>query len=396
MRAHPRVGRPVPTLTLTQFERETLQRWARQPTTARARAQRARVILRCAAGQTNTRAARALRLTKQTVGKWRQRFLAKRLDGLLDHPRSGAPRSIRNAKVETVVRLTLESTPRAAPHWSTRAMAARCGLSQTTVSRIWRAFGLRPPHTETSKPLPDPRFGVNVRDVVGLYLDPPERALALCVDEKTQTQARSRTGPRPHVRPGQPERRRHGRTSLFAALDVLGGTNTGHRDLRHRVVDFRRFLETIDAAVPADLEIHLVLDNDVIREAPVIRRWLAERSRYHLHATPIGSSWLHLVDRWFGQLAQKQRGGDAHHRTRVLEAAIVEDIALSDGRRKPFVWTRTADEIGAGAQRPVGESGTRETRNHAAAPRPGWPDLSPAGSQIATWPPSTKSDVPVT
>ncbi len=351
-----RIGRPIAPLTLTDSEREVLQRWTRRPTTAQALAQRARVILECAADETNTRVARKLRLTKQTVGKWRSRFLTKRLDGLLDDPRPGAPRTISDGQVEDVVTLTLETKPRDATHWSTRAMAARCGLSQTTVSRIWRAFGLQPHRTETFKLSPDPLFVEKVRDIVGLYLDPPERALVLCVDEKSQIQALDRTQPLLPMRPGQPERRthdyvRHGTTSLFAALEVVSGKIIGQCLRRHRAVEFRRFLDTIEAAVPADLEIHLILDNYATHKTPAIRRWLAKRPRYHLHFTPIGASWINLVERWFALLTQKQLRRGVHRSTRALETAILEYIALSNTHPKPFVWTKTADEILASVQR---------------------------------------------
>jgi transposase len=351
-----RIGRPIPPLTLTDPEREMLQRWTRRPTTAQALAQRARVILECAADETNTRVARKLRLTKQTVGKWRSRFLAKRLDGLLDDPRPGAPRTVSDAHVEDVVTLTLETKPRDATHWSTRAMAARCGLSQTTVSRIWRAFGLQPHRTDTFKLSPDPLFVEKVRDIVGLYLDPPERALVLCVDEKSQIQALDRTQPLLPMRPGQPERRthdyvRHGTTSLFAALEVVSGKIIGQCHRRHRAVEFRRFLETIEAAVPADLDVHLILDNYATHKTPAIRRWLTKRPRYHLHFTPIGASWINLVERWFALLTQKQLRRGVHRSTRALETAILEYIALSNIHPKPFVWTKTADDILASVQR---------------------------------------------
>jgi transposase len=341
---------------LTDPEREMLQRWTRRPTTAQALAQRARVILECAADETNTRVARKLRLTKQTVGKWRSRFLAKRLDGLLDDPRPGAPRTVSDAHVEDVVTLTLETKPRDATHWSTRAMAARCGLSQTTVSRIWRAFGLQPHRTDTFKLSPDPLFVEKVRDIVGLYLDPPERALVLCVDEKSQIQALDRTQPLLPMRPGQPERRthdyvRHGTTSLFAALEVVSGKIIGQCHRRHRAVEFRRFLETIEAAVPADLDVHLILDNYATHKTPAIRRWLTKRPRYHLHFTPIGASWINLVERWFALLTQKQLRRGVHRSTRALETAILEYIALSNIHPKPFVWTKTADDILASVQR---------------------------------------------
>jgi transposase len=351
-----RIGRPIPPLTLTDEEREVLDRWARRPTTAQALAQRARVILECAANHTNTQVARRLRLTKQTVGKWRTRFLAKRLDGLLDEPRPGTPRTVSDTQVEQVVTLTLESKPRDATHWSTRAMAARSGLSQSTVSRIWRAFGLQPHRTDTFKLSPDPLFVEKVRDIVGLYLDPPERALVLCVDEKSQIQALDRTQPLLPMRPGQPERRthdyiRHGTTSLFAALDVATGKIIGQCHRRHRAREFRRFLDAIEAAVPAELEIHLVLDNYATHKTPLIRRWLAKRPRFHLHFTPIGASWINLVERWFALLTQKQLRRGVHCSTRALEAAILEYIALSNTSPKPFVWTKTADEILASVER---------------------------------------------
>ena len=251
-----RTGRPIPPLTLTDDERDTLVRWSRRPTTAQALAARARVILGCAAGQSNTAVAREVRLTKQTIGKWRTRFLSQRLDGLVDEPRPGAPRRIGDTEVERVMRLTLETTPRDATHWSTRAMARRCGLSQTAVSRIWRAFALRPHRVETFKLSKDPLFIEKVRDIVGLYLNPPDKALVLCVDEKAQIQALDRTQPLLPMRPGQVERRthdytRHGTTSLFAALTVKTGKVIGEFHRRHRAKEFRKFLDTLDAAVPA-------------------------------------------------------------------------------------------------------------------------------------------------
>jgi len=286
-----RTGRPIPPLTITDVERETLERWVRRPTTAQALAQRARIILRCAGGKTNTQVGHELRLMKQTVGKWRTRFLARRLDGLLDEPGPGVPRTVSDAQVEEVVRLTLETKPREATHWSTRAMAARCDLSQSTVTRIWRAFGLQPHRTETFKLSPDPLFVEKVRDIVGLYLDPPDRALVLCVDEKSQIQALDRTQPLLPMRPGQPERRthdyvRHGTTSLFAALEVQSGKIIGQCHQRHRALEFRKFLDTIEAAVPSALDLHLILDNYAPHTPPVIRRWLAKRPRFHLHFPP--------------------------------------------------------------------------------------------------------------
>jgi len=269
------IGRPIPVLTLSDNERETLERWTRRPTTAQALAQRARLVLACASGRTNTQVARELWLTKQNRGQVAQSLLAARLDGVLDEPRPGAPRRITDAQVEQMVTLTLEGTPREATHWSTRAMAARCGLSQSTVSRVWRAFGLQPHRTEVFKLSKDPLFVEKVRDIVGLYLDPPDRALVLCADEKSQIQALDRTQPLLPMRPGQAERRthdyvRHGTTSLFAALDLKTGTVIGRCHRRHRAVEFRKFLDTIDHAVPPDLDIHLIIDNYATHKTPLI------------------------------------------------------------------------------------------------------------------------------
>jgi len=351
-----RTGRPIPPLTLTADERETLARWTRRPTTARALAERARVVLECAAGKPNTVVARELRLTKQTIGKWRSRFLRQRLAGLLDEPRPGAPRRIGDADVERVMRLTLETAPRDATHWSTRAMARRCGLSQTAVSRIWRAFSLRPHRVKTFKLSKDPVFIETVRDIVGLYLNPPDKALVLCVDEKAQIQALDRTQPVLPMRPGQVERRthdytRHGTTSLFAALNVATGTVIGEFHQRHRAVEFRKFLDTVEAAVPAALDVHLILDNYGTHKTPRIRRWLARHPRYHVHFTPTGASWINLVERWFAALTEKQLRRGVHRSTQELETAIARYIAVANERPRPFVWTKTADEILASVAR---------------------------------------------
>ncbi len=351
-----RTGRPIPPLTLTADERDTLERWARRPTTAQALAERARVILGCVAGKSNTVVARELRLTKQTVGKWRTRFLSKRLDGLLDEPRPGAPRRISDAHVERVMRLTLETVPRDATHWSTRAMARRCGLSQTAVSRIWRAFALQPHRVETFKLSKDPLFIEKVRDIVGLYLNPPDKALVLCVDEKAQIQALDRSQPLLPMRPGQVERRshdytRHGTTSLFAALNMKTGKVIGEFHRRHRAKEFRKFLDTIEAAVPTSLDVHLILDNYGTHKTPMIHRWLARHPRVHVHFTPTGASWINLVERWFATLTDKQLRRGVHRSTRQLEAAISHYIEVTNEGPKPFVWTKTADEILASVAR---------------------------------------------
>jgi transposase len=327
-----------------------LERWARRPKTAQALAQRARIVLACSSGELNTAIAEELKVTAQTVGKWRSRFQTKRLDGLLDEPRPGAPRRIQDEQVERVITKTLESRPRDATHWSTRSMAQVCGLSQSSVSRIWRAFALQPHRTETFKLSKDPLFIEKVRDIVGLYLNPPDKALVLCVDEKSQIQALDRTQPLLPMRPGQVERRthdyvRHGTTSLFAALDVKAGTVIGDCHARHRSVEFRKFLRTIDDAVPEELELHLILDNYGTHKSPRIHRWLAGHPRFHLHFTPTGASWLNLVERWFAGLTDKRIRRGTYRSTRQLEAAIQDYIRLNNEEPKPFVWTKTADEI---------------------------------------------------
>lgn len=345
-----RTGRPKVLLTLTADERETLERWARRPTTAQALAQRARIVLKCATGRRNDTVARELGVTRQTVGRWRQRFVTKRVDGVLDEPRPGAPRTITDANVERVLRLTLETKPRDATHWSTRAMAKRCGLSQSAVSRIWRAFALQPHRVETFKLSKDPLFIEKVRDVVGLYLNPPDKALVVCVDEKAQIQALDRTQPLLPMRPGQAERRTHdytryGTTTLFAALDTKSGKVLGEFHRRHRAIEFRKFLDTIEAAVPATLDVHLILDNYGTHKTPKIHRWLTRHPRFHVHFTPTGASWINLVERWFAALTEKQLRRGTHRSTRELEAAIRRYIEVTNGRPKPFVWTKTADEI---------------------------------------------------
>jgi transposase len=345
-----RRGRPVDPITLSRDERDTLERWARRPKTAQALAQRARIVLACAAGTTNGAVADRLGVTRQTVGRWRHRFAQQRVDGLLDEPRPGAPRRITDTQVERVITLTLEQTPRDATHWSTRAMAKACGLSQTAVSRIWRAFVLQPHRSETFKLSKDPLFIEKVRDIVGLHLNPPDKALVLCTDEKSQIQALDRTQPLLPMRPGQAERRTHdykryGTTSLFAALDVKTGTVIGECHRRHRAVEFRKFLDTIETAVPPALDVHLILDNYGTHKTPAIHRWLLRHPRFHLHFTPTGASWINLVERWFGVLTEKQIRRGTHRSTPQLEAAILRYIDDGNQHPRPFVWTKTADEI---------------------------------------------------
>ena len=350
------IGRPMPPLILDDTERETLERWVRRPKTAQGLALRARIILGCTNGRSNIAVAAALEVSDETVGKWRSRFLEQRLDGLSDEPRSGRPRAVTDEDVERVITLTLESTPKDATHWSTRSMARSSGLSHTTVSRIWRAFALQPHRTETFKLSADPCFIEKVRDIVGLYLDPPDRALVLCVDEKSQIQALDRTRPLLPLRPGQVERRthdyvRHGTTSLFAALDARTGKVIGQCHRRHRAVEFRKFLDAIESEVPAGLDLHLIADNYATHETALIRNWFAKRPRFQIHFTPTSASWLNLVERWFGLLTEKQLRRGVHQSSGELEAAIYRYLDVTNEDPKPFVWTKTADQILANVAR---------------------------------------------
>jgi len=343
-------GPQLQPLVLTDAEIAQLTAWSRRPKTARAVAERARIILASATGAPNLTVAQAVGVTFQTVGKWRRRFLVARIDGLLDAPRPGAPRTITDGDVERVIRKTLEERPAEATQWSTRLMARAAGVTQTAVVRIWHAYGLQPHRAETFKLSTDPLFVDKVRDVVGLYLAPPERALVLCVDEKTQVQALDRTAPLLQLRPGQPERRthdytRHGTTSLFAALDIATGKVIAECHQRHRAREFRQFLNTIEAAVPAALDIHLVLDNYGTHKAPTVKRWLAQHPRYHLHFTPTSSSWLNQVETWFSLLTQRQLRRGVHRSVRELEAALLSYAAHSNDTAKPFRWTKSADDI---------------------------------------------------
>src|SRR5665213_1791671 len=305
-----RAGRPTAEVELTDDERDTLERWARRPKSAQALALRCRIVLECATGATNGEVANRLAVHPATVGKWRKRFTANRLEGLHDEPRPGVPRSITDDDVERVIVKTLEETPVDATHWSTRSMAKATGMSQSGVSRIWRAFGLKPHLVDSFKLSNDPQFIEKVRDVVGLYLNPPEAALVLCVDEKTQIQALDRTQPVFPMRPGVPQRQshdyvRHGTTNLYAALDVASGRVIADLTERHRADEFRRFLNLINRSVPDGLDVHLVLDNVATHKTPEIHRWLVRHPRFHLHFTPTYSSWMNLVERWFAELTNK-------------------------------------------------------------------------------------------
>jgi transposase len=345
-----RTGRPKAELVLTDDERGHLDSLAHRARTAPQPARRARIVLACAAGQDNKTVARRLRLSQTTVCKWRARFLARRLDGLYDEPRPGAPRQITDAQIEQVIIRTLESTPRASTHWSTRDMAKLAGLSHVTISRIWQAFGLQPHRTETFKLSPDPLLIDKVRDIVGLYLHPPDHALVLCVDEKPQIQALERTAPLLPLQPGQVERRthdyrRHGTTSLFAALNVKTGKILGDIQPRHRALEFRKFLDQIDASVPAALDVHIIMDNYSTHKAPKIRRWFARHPRFHVHFTPTYGSWINQVERWFAGLEAKQLRRGSYTSVKTLKTAIWEYIGASNTAGKPFVWTKTADQI---------------------------------------------------
>ena len=344
-------------ITLSDADRARLESWTRRRKTAQALALRARIVLACAkAGATNGAVAQALGVSRPTVASWRRRFAERGPDGLLDEPRPGAPRRITDEQIERAVVTTLECTPPNATHWSTRTLAQTVGLSQSAVVRIWHAFALQPHRSETFKLSRDPLFVDKVRDIVGLYMNPPDRALVLCVDEKPQIQATECTAPVVPMRPGQIERRthdyvRHGTTDLFAALDVKTGTVIGACRRRHRASEFRAFLDQIERNVPADLAIHLVLDNAAIHKAPRIQRWLAKRPRYHLHFTPTSGSWLNLVEAWFAWLTARQIRRGSFRSTRSLEQAIRRYIEATNDNPKPFIWTKSADDILASVQR---------------------------------------------
>jgi transposase len=339
-------------LTLTDDERAKLEAWARRPKTAQRLALRAKIVLAAAAGRSNTEIAADLRITMPTVGKWRQRFRDDRLEGLADEPRPGAPRGITDAQVEEVITRTLESKPENATHWSTRGMARAAGLSQSAVVRIWRAFGLKPHRSETFKLSTDPFFVEKVRDVVGLYLAPPERAVVLSVDEKSQVQALDRTQPLLPLGPGQVERgthdyMRHGTTSLFAALNVATGEVIGRCYRRHRQQEFVRFLEEIDAAIPAEdgVTIHVVLDNYGTHKTPRVKRWLARHPRYVVHFTPTGASWLNQVERFFATITEQRIRRGVFRSVTALEQAIRDYLSDHNQAPKPFKWTASADLI---------------------------------------------------
>jgi transposase len=337
-------------VVLTVEEREVLERWARRPSSAQALALRCRIVLAAAGGCASKEIAAELGCNHNTVSKWRGRFARRRLDGLHDEPRPGKPRTITDDDVERVIVKTLEEQPAGATHWSTRSMAAATGMSQSAVSRIWRAFGLKPHRSESFKLSPDPQFIDKIRDIVGLYLNPPEAAVVLCVDEKSQIQALDRSAPVLPLMPGVPERRSHdyirnGTTNLYAALDLASGKVINEMTPRHRAEEFRRFLNLIDSSVPEGLEVHIVLDNSSTHKAPTIQRWLIRHPRFTLHFTPTYSSWLNLVERWFAELTTKWIKRSSHRSVRDLVASIRTWITNWNDDPKPYVWHKTADEI---------------------------------------------------
>jgi transposase len=338
-------------LVLTDEERQVLEGWARRRKTAQALALRSRIILACADGAGVSTVAAELGISRTTAGKWRSRFLEARLKGLSDEPRPGRPRTVTDEHVEKVITTTLEQQPPSGDtHWSTRSMARSAGMSQSAVSRIWRAFGLKPHTIQTWKLSTDPQFIDKVRDVVGLYMSPPENALVLCVDEKSQIQALDRTAPCLPMLPTTPARMTHdyvrnGTTSLFAAFDLASGSVIAQPYRRHRHQEFLRFLKLIDAAVPRDLDLHLVLDNYATHKTPAIHQWLLKHPRFHLHFTPTSSSWLNLVERWFAELTNRKLRRSAHRSVTELETDIRKWINEWNKAPRPFVWTKSADEI---------------------------------------------------
>ncbi len=345
-----RTGRPKRPLIVTSEERAKLQEWARRPKTAQRLALRSRLVLACAEGFSNQAVAAQCGVSTHTAGKWRERFRTHRLEGLADEPRPGAPREITDAQVEEVITRTLETTPPEATHWSTRSMARATKLSHMAVARIWQAFGLQPHRSETFKLSSDPFFVEKVRDIVGLYLNPPDHGAVLCVDEKSQVQALDRTRPVLPLRPGVPARQthdyiRHGTTSLFAALEVATGKVIGKCQRRHRAREFLKFLEEVEAQLPTEPEVHLVMDNYGTHKTPQVKRWFARHPRYHLHFTPTSASWLNQVERFFAEITRRRiRRGTFTH-VRELEQAIHDYLRHHNRHPKPFVWTATAKKI---------------------------------------------------
>src|SRR3981081_3657120 len=343
-------GRPVARLVLSAQERSYLERQVRRHRVARSLSERCRVILRCADGLPSKDVAAELGLHEHTVGKWRRRFLKDRCDGLLDEARPGRPRTINDDQVAAVIERTLRTTPAEASPWSIGSMAGETGFSHPTIRRMWAAFGLQPHRSQTFKLSSDPLFVDKVRDIVGLYLSPPNRALVLSIDEKSQIQALDREQQVLPMMPGVPERRthsyvRHGTTSLFAALDVASGFVIGKCYKRHRTAEFLDFLKQIDARIPSGLDVHIILDNYATHKTAVIKTWLARRPPYHVHFTPTSASWINQVERWFAELTRKQIRRGVHTSTKQLETDIRPFIERHNENPKPYKWTKSADEI---------------------------------------------------
>lgn len=345
-----RTGRPKAALVISEDERVELVRLAKRARVDRHVAFRARIVLACAEESSNVEVARLLRVSGNTVGMWRRRFVEFRVDALYDEPRVGAPRKVSDEAVEAVIVKTLETMPKGCTHWSTRKMAKNAGISHSTVGRIWRAFGLKPHLTHSFKMSPDPQFIVKVRDIVGLYMSPPEHAAVFCIDEKSQIQALERAQPVLPMDLGQPERQtgnylRHGTLDLFAALDVATGKVIAGCKGQHRGQDFVAFLREVDASVDAELAIHIILDNLSAHKSPIVKRWLLHHPRFKFHFTPTYSSWMNLVERFFGLLTEEALKRGSHTSIPQLRDAILAYVDAHNEDAKPFKWTKTADEI---------------------------------------------------
>ena len=361
------MGRPKVPLVLTDEERDELNRLLRRRSTSQALALRARIVLRCSRLQCNSDVAEELGVSGHTVGKWRRRFVSDRLDGLYDEPRVGGPRTISDEFIEHLIQTTLSRKPKGATHWSTRSLGRELGISPASVSRIWRAFGLQPHRAESFSLSRDPQFVGKVRDIVGLYMKPPENALVLCVDEKSQIQALDRGQPILPMLFAHPERRthnyeRHGTTSLFAALDVATGRVIGKCYRRHRTKEFLSFLNLIDRSVPKNLDVHIVMDNYGTHKTDQVQRWLLRRPRFHVHFTPTSSSWLNLVESFFSLLSRRLLKRAVHRSTIALEKDIRVFLDVHNQDPSPYVWTKPADDILASLKRYcTAVAGSKET-----------------------------------
>jgi len=337
-------------LVLSDGEREQLLRWSRRAKSSQALALRSRIVLGCGEGLDNKSVAARAGCSTNTVSRWRARFVRDRLDGLVDEPRPGRPPTITAEQVEDVIVGTLESMPKNATHWSRAKMADRSGLSKSTIGRIWRAFELKPHRQDGFKLSNDPQFVEKVYDVIGLYLNPPEAAVVYCVDEKSQVQALARSQPAFPMMPGMPEKRthdymRHGTTSLFAAFNTADGTVISSIHRRHRGIEFRKFLNKINAEVPDGLDVHLVCDNYATHKSTTIAKWLEAHPRFHMHFTPTYSSWINQVERFFAYVTGDLLQRSDHRSVHALEADIRKWITSWNENPQPFIWTKTAEQI---------------------------------------------------